>query len=179
LETLALEKHRILHTLSVDGQPANLFQPLVDQRTFCRIDAGTVALEDTALRLLAKAFQQTDHLRECVETALTLVLINDGPVAHEVWWQLASILKEPVLTLSLLPDNTCEPFDNRASLVQLRKWQLEQIATIIRNVDESCLSEDTLALSDALEKRVLPWLQSLGELISLWHETVLAGSKLG
>jgi hypothetical protein len=26
---------------------------------------------------------------------------------------------------------------------------------------------------------VLPWLQSLSELISLWHETALAGSQLG
>jgi hypothetical protein len=26
---------------------------------------------------------------------------------------------------------------------------------------------------------VLPWLQKLGELIQLWHETALAGSRLG
>jgi len=88
-------------------------------------------------------------------------------------------LKEPVITLSLLPENTCEPFDNRTSLTQLRKWQLEQVAAIIRDVDEACHSEDTIPLSNALENRVLPWLQSLSELICLWHETVLAGSRLG
>jgi hypothetical protein len=55
---------------------------------------------------------------------------------------------------------------------------LEQIAAIIRDVDEACQSEDTIPLSNALENRVLPWLQHLGELISLWHETVLAGSQL-
>jgi hypothetical protein len=179
LETLALEGHRILYSLSVDGQPVNLALPLLNQRIFCRVEAGTVALEETALLLLKKAFQQTDLARECVETALTLVLINDGRVAHEVWWNLASVLKEPVITLSLLPENTCEPFDNRTPLAQLRKWQLEQIAAIIRDVNEACHSEDTIPLSNALENRVLPWLQSLGELISLWHETVLAGSRLG
>jgi hypothetical protein len=179
LETLALERHRILYSLSVDGQPANLALPLLDQRIFCRVEAGTVALEETALLLLKKAFQQTDLARECVETALTLVLINDGRVAHEVWWNLASVLKEPVITLSLLPENTCEPFDNRTPLAQLRKWQLEQIAAIIRDVNEACHSEDPIPLSNALENRVLPWLQSLSELISLWHETVLAGSRLG
>jgi hypothetical protein len=166
-------------SLNVDGQPVNLALPLLNQRIFCRVEAGTVALEETSLLLLKKAFQQTDHARECVETALTLVLINDGRVAREVWWNLASVLKEPVITLSLLPENICQPFDNRTSLAQLRKWQLEQIAAIIRDVDEACHSEDTIPLSNALENRVLPWLQSLGELISLWHETVLAGSRLG
>ncbi len=179
LETLALERQRILCSMSVDGQPLNLALPLPDQEIRHRVEAETVALEETALLLLKKAFQQTDFARECVETALTLVLINDGKVAREVWWNLASALKEPVITLSLLPENTCEPFDHRTSLAQLRKWQLEQIATIIRAVDEACHSEDTIPLSNALENRVLPWLQSLSELISLWHETVLAGSQLG
>ena len=179
LETLALESHRILYSLSVDGRPVNLALPLLNHKFFCRVEAGTVALEETSLLLLKKAFQQTDLARECVETALTLVLINDGRVAHEVWWNLASVLKEPVITLSLLPENTCEPFDNRTSLTQLRKWQLEQIAAIIRDVNEACHSEDPIPLSNALENRVLPWLQSLSELICLWHETVLAGSRLG
>ena len=178
LETLALERHRILCSLNVDGQPVNLALPWLNQKICYRVEAGTVALEETPLLLLKKAYQQTEHARECVETALTLVLINDGRVAREIWWNLASVLKEPVITLSLLPENTCEPFDNRTSLVQLRKWQLEQVAAIIRDVDEACHAEDTIPLSNALENRVLPWLQSLGELISLWHETVLAGSRL-
>ena len=179
LETLALERQRILCSLNVDGEPVNLALPWLNKRICCRVEAGTVALEETPLLLLKKAYQQTEHARECVETALTLVLINNGRVAREVWWNLALALKEPVITLSLLPENACEPFDNRASLTQLRKWQLEQIAAIIRDVDEACQSEDTIPLSNALENRVLPWLQSLSELISLWHETVLAGSRLG
>jgi hypothetical protein len=179
LETLALERQRILCFMNVDGQPVNLALPLLEQRICCRVEAGTVALEETPVLLLERALQQTDHARECVETALTLVLINEGQVAREVWWNLASVLKEPVITLSLLPENICQPSDNRTPLAQLRKWQLEQIAAVIRDVDEACHSEDTIPLSNALENRVLPWLQNLGELISLWHETVLAGSRLG
>ena len=179
LETLALEKQRILCSLSVDGEMINLALPLLDPETFSRVEAGTVALEEMPLLLLKKAFQQTDYVRECVETALTLVLINDGDVAHEVWWNLAKKLKEPVLTLSLLPDDICGPASAGASLTQLRKWQLEQVAAIIRDVEKTCHSEDTIPLSDALERRVLPWLQKLGELISLWHETMLAGLQLG
>ncbi len=179
LEALALEKQRILYSLSVDGQPANLALPVSGQGSFSRVEAGTVALEETVLLVLKKAFLQTDYARECVETALTLVLINNGRVAHEVWWNLALVLKEPVLTLSLLPDNICGATDGYTSSTRLRKWQLEQIASIIRDVDEACHAKDTIPLSNALENRVLPWLQNLSELISLWHETALAGSRLG
>jgi hypothetical protein len=179
LETLALESRRILYSLSIDGQPVNLTLPLPAQGIFFHVEAKTVALEETSLLVLKQAYQQTDHARECVETALTLVLINNGRGACEVWWNLASVLKEPVLTLSLLPDNVCGTTDGRTSLTQLRKWQLEQIATIIRDVNEACHVEDTIPLSNALENRVLPWLQNLSELICLWHETVLAGSRLG
>ncbi len=179
LEALALERQRILYSLSVDGQPVNLALPLRGREVFNRVEAGTVALEETSLLLLKKAFQQTDYARECVETALTLVLINNGQVAHEVWWNLALILKEPVLTLSLLPENVCGAADGRTSSLQLRKWQLEQVAAIIRDVDEACRSQDSLPLSNALENRALPWLEKLSELICLWHETVLAGSRLG
>jgi len=179
LEALALGRQRVLYSLSVDGQPVNLAMPLRGQETFCRVEAGTVSLEETALLLLKKAFQQADYARECVETALTLVLINDGQVAHEVWWNLALILKEPLLTLSLLPERVYHAPDGQIPAAQLRKWQLEQIAAIMRDVNVACCTEETIPLSDALENRVLPWLLNLSDLISLWHETVLAGSRLG
>jgi hypothetical protein len=179
LEALALERQRVLCSLSVDGESVNLALPLIRAGTFCRIEAGTADLKETSVLLLKTAWQQADLAREQVETAITLVLINDGHVARELWWNLARRLKEPVLTLSLLPDDSCGPANGRASLTQLRKWQLEQVAAIIRDVDEACRSEDTIPLSNALENRVLPWLQKLSELISLWHDTAMAGERFG
>ena len=179
LETLALERQRVLCSLSVDGELVNLALPLIRVGTFCRVEAGTAALKETSVLILKTALQQADLARHYAETAITLVLINDGHVARELWWNLARQLKEPVLTLSLLPDNACGPRNGGASLSQLRKWQLEQVAAIIREVDEACHSEDTIPLSNALENRVLPWLQRLNELISLWHDTVVAGGRLG
>ena len=179
LEALALEKQRILCSLSVDHEPMNLALPLASGKGFRRVEAETIPLEERSLLLLKTALQQADQARACVETAVTLVLINELHVARELWWNLAKQLKEPVLTLSLLPDNACGPANGRASLTQLRKWQLEQIATIIKDVDAVCHAEDTLPLSNALENRVLPWLQNLTELIILWHETAQVGSRLG
>lgn len=179
LETLALEKQRVLSSFQVDGQTASLTVPLPNHFAFSRIEAESVELDESVLLLLKTALQQTTHARECVETALTLVLINDSDVARELWWNLARQLKEPVLTLSLLPDHLCGPTNGRASLKQLRKWQLEQVAAIIRDVDQACHTGDTIHISNALETRVLPWLDSLVELIQLWHETALAASRLG
>ena len=176
LETLALERQRVLSFLSIDGQPVNLALPLKVRGTFCRIEAGSIALENRSRLLLKTAFEQTDHARECVETALTLVLINNGAVACEVWWNLARQLKEPVLTLSLLPETDEPRAQGQASLIQLRKWQLEQLGMILREVAAVCHGEDVIQISNALENRVLPWLQGLGDLIQLWYETELSGS---
>ncbi|MDR3457821.1 MAG: hypothetical protein P4N60_10280 [Verrucomicrobiae bacterium] len=179
LETLALENQRVLCALHIDGYPTNLALPLPRFGKFSRIDAESVALDESILLLLKTAYQQANHVRECVETALTLVLINNAQVAQELWWNLAHQLKEPVLTLSLLPDHLCGHSGGSASLKQLRKWQLEQVAAIIRHVDAACHAGDTIQISNALESRVLPWLEKLIELILLWHETAMAGSRLG
>jgi len=178
LEAAALERQHVLCSLSVDGEPVNLGQPLVDNGTFCRVEAGTADLKETSGLLLKTALWQAELARDYVETAITLVLINDGRVACELWWNLARQLKEPILTLSLLPDNACGSGNGGAALTQLRRWQLEQVAAIIRDVDETCHSDDTIPLSNALENRVLPWLQKLCELIGLWHETAMAGKRL-
>jgi hypothetical protein len=179
LETLALENQRVLCAFNVDGCATNLALPLPRLEKFSRIEAETVALDESILLLLKTAYQQTSRARECVEAALTLVLINNANVARELWWNLAHQLKEPVLTLSLLPDHLCGQSSGSTPLKQLRKWQLEQVAAIIRRVDKACDTGDTIHISNALETRVLPWLEKLGELIQLWHETALAGSRLG
>ncbi len=180
LETLAMEQHRILCSFLVDGEAAVLssnFPPA--SRRFSRIEATTMDLEDLPLQILTAARQQIDEARTQAEQAAVLVLINEGCVAREVWWKLARTLKEPLLTLSLLPDTICGSQNGSASLTQLRKWQLEQLATILRAVDEACWSDQSSMLSNALENRVLPWLHKLQELLTLWYQTALAGCRAG
>ena len=178
LESLALAGQRVLAVFAVDGCSLNLSLPLVDQRAFCRIDAQTIPLNELPLLLLTTAGQQVARARASVEAALTLVLINSHSTARELWWNIACQLKEPVLTLSLMPENLC-PHCCGTSFHKLRRWQLEQIAVIVRKVDAACNSQDNIQLSDALEKLVLPWLEQLDEHIQLWHDTTLAGVRLG
>ena len=90
LETLALASQRVLAEFSVDGCRLDLSLPL-DRRTFSRIDAVTLPLNELPLLLLANASQQVDRARASVEAALTLVLINNPTTARELWWSLASL----------------------------------------------------------------------------------------
>jgi hypothetical protein len=178
LEMLAMEQQRILCSLTVDSQPTNLADLPAGQSDFARIEAESLALDAIPLQLLKTARQQTLDTRDQVQAAVTRVLINSAVQAREFWWRLARELKEPLLTLSLLPENTCGQTNGAASLKQLRKWQLQQLAAIIRDVDAAAASPDTITLSTALENRVLPWLDKLHDLICLWDETVSAGSRL-
>lgn len=176
LEALAMERQRILCAFSVDGRPANLAQSTASRNGFTRVAAETVDLEDLPRQLIWTALQQTVQAREETLAAVVLVLINEGVVAREFWWKLASELKAPLLTLSLVPESVCGPTHGSVSLTQLRKWQLQQLASIIRDVDEACWMEDPNYLSNTLENRVLPWLDKLHESLDLWHKTALAGA---
>ncbi|HEX4341798.1 MAG TPA: hypothetical protein VH255_00305 [Verrucomicrobiae bacterium] len=175
LETLAMEHQRILCTFNVDSAPANASQL---GGTFYRIEAATVDLDNMPLQVLQTALLQTAEARARVESAITVVLINEGNAAREFWWDLAQVLKLPLVTLSLLPESMCGSSSGVASPGKLRKWQFQQLAALIKDVDEACWCEDAGVLSNALENRVLPWLQTLHELILLWRETAEAGTRL-
>jgi hypothetical protein len=174
LDTLALQQHRILCSFHLDGQPTEPGRPLAAYGSFSRVEGQTMDLDEMPLQLIQTAMQQLASARQNAESAIVLVLINNGAVAREYWWELARKLKEPLLTLSLLPSDVCGASNEFASVGQLRRWQLEQLATILRNVDQACWSEDTGVLSSVLENRVMPWLDSLNDSVLLLHDTLHA-----
>jgi hypothetical protein len=171
LERLALGQHRILCWVSVDGESVPLAQPGGLVKDFTLLEGETMSLNEVPAHLIKGALHQTAAVRARVQKAVELVLINNGRTARDLWWELATALKEPLLTLSLVPDTICRPARGRASLVQLRKWQLQQLGCVIQDVDDVGLREDPARLAEALEKRVLPWLDNLQESLELWYET--------
>jgi hypothetical protein len=172
LDFLALQQQRILCWLSVDGEPANLTQAGRRIQSFSQIEAETMGLAEVPSQLIKAALQQATTARTRVQSAVELVLINNGRRARELWWSLSVSLKEPLLTLSLLPDSICGPDNGRATMAQLRKWQLQQLGSLIQDADAACESDDTIALAEALETRVLPWLNKLHESLQMWSEAV-------
>jgi hypothetical protein len=57
-------------------------------------------------------------------------------------------------------------------MLQLHRWQLQQLGAILRHVDDSCWVEGAADLSNALEQRVLPWLEGLQTTLELWHSNL-------
>jgi hypothetical protein len=141
------------------------------------VEAASLDLEQFPLQLIRTAMHQTAQALGEVQTAIPIVLINDTDAARELWWKIAAKLKCPLLTLSLLPESNRCPESGRATLGELRKWQLQRLASLMKEVDDACSAEDTRALSNVLERRVLPWLEMLGDSLELWLETFPANSS--
>jgi hypothetical protein len=177
LESLALEQQRVLWSFSVDGDAESSAGVLSAPGQFLRVIGQSITLEQMPLRLVENSIQQTSQVHAQVQEAVTRVLINEARYAHEIWWSITRELKQPLMTLSLLPDDTCGN-TRGTSLMQLRRWQLQQLACVIKDVDLACQSADPTALSDALETRVLPWLEGLQESLDLLRHTVLAAHDL-
>lgn len=177
LETLALERQRVLFTFTVEGDLCSNHDAGAQLNGRFRVDAKSVDLTEMPLRLIETAQQQTADARAEVESAVSIVLINAGRPAQELWWNLTRKLKDPLLTLSLLPPGLFGPENGSASPLQLRRWQLQQLAVIIREVDAACWSPDPVTLSNALENRVLPWLDALLLSTTLLHDTTLAAAR--
>ena len=177
LETLAMEQQRVLFSFRVDGARVNLSAMLPSEKRFAKIEAETINLAQVPLQLIKTAMVQAAEARDQVIGAVTLVLINEPGWAREHWWNLLRLLKQPFLTLSLMPENAYGSNAAGASLMQLRNWQLQQLAAILKDVDAACWCDDSAALSNALEYRVLPWLHGLESSLELWHETISLGQQ--
>ncbi len=172
LETLAMERQRLLFSLRVDGTRMSLSSAVPFPTRFANIAAETIDLAQVPLQLIKTAMTQAAEAQEKVLATVTLVLINEQAPARELWWNLVGLLKQPFMTLSLMPESSYSSSSGGASLMQLRRWQLQQLAAILRDVDEACWSAAPAALSNALEQRVLPWLNGLRSSLELWHETL-------
>jgi hypothetical protein len=168
LDLLALERQRVLHSFSIDGRRTGLTGTLDWKSAFRRIEGETIRLEQVPQQLIKLALQQTERARAQVHAAVAQVMINDGHMAREFWWELATTLKEPLLALSLLPEAVRAADDGVASARQVCKAHLTQLGSVLRDVDEACWSKDSTLLSNALENHALSWLNSLHSTLSQW-----------
>ena len=176
LETLAMEQQRVLCSFSVDGKPNHPHASRGNVEPFAHVEGQSIDLDQMPLHLIMAARAQAAHAQASIHSLVTSVLINEGQVAREFWWNLVAELKQPLVTLCLLPDGTFDDGQGGASWIRLHRWQLEQLAMVLKDVDEACWAEDSRVLSHALEHRVLPWLEDLRASLELSYETLLAGS---
>jgi hypothetical protein len=176
LEMLALRQGRILSAMRVDGEPVELEAAEARGGSFQRIEAETTGLEEMPLQVLSTALEQTNDLLARAESALAQMCINDARGAREIWWRLAGRLKLPLVTLSLLPESAAA--SGGVAPLQMRRWQLEQLAEIIRVLDGCAEAADAGPLIEAFENRLWPWLWRLRQTLLLQREALSAGARL-
>jgi hypothetical protein len=174
LETLALEKNRLLCAIKVDGVALNLAENLLSYRRFSRVEAETIHVEQLPLQLVQTALRQCAQLKGHLRQAVARMMINDSSNARHLWWNLASELKHPLVTLGLLSNEAYELVQDGGSVSQLRNGHLQQLAVIMREIDKLPCSDDPTALSDSLEEQVFPWLARLEKSLTQALETLLA-----
>jgi hypothetical protein len=176
LEAIALERHRVLWSFNVEpaAQPSEAWE---SERTPLRVIGLTFDLEDVPLRMVSIALEQTEDAKRNVLEVMASAIAAEGTVTRERWWKMARQLKQPLLTLSLLPENLFGDTTNTVSVMQLRRWQLEQLGATLREVDEACWSRDAQQLPKILEARVMAWLSKLGDSLELWREILLARAE--
>jgi hypothetical protein len=172
LEALALEQQRVLCSFTVDGEALSPETDPVEVPSYSRIEGATFDLEEWPLELVCTAREQARQALHQVQSGVVLVLINNGQLAREWLWSLTKLLKEPLLTLNLLPEKLWGRSYNNVSVTRLRKWQLQQLGGIIRELDQAAWEDDSQMLAQALETRALPWLENLLAFFDLWYETL-------
>ena len=101
LETMAMERQRLLFSFRVDGARINLSAMLPTHSTFTKVEAETIDLAQVPLQLVKTALTQTVEAREKVQASVAVVLINEAGWAREHWWNLVRVLKAAVYDLEL------------------------------------------------------------------------------
>jgi len=171
LEILALCQQRILFSLTVDGMALNLGDTSLPSRRFKRVVASTISFDQLRFQLLRAARKQVEHLKSRVEGAVLLALINDWPVVQRCWWDLLPDLKEPLVTLSFCTELFPQPPPLPLSVFRGRVIEAEHLGRLLSELESICEQRDGASFSDALEQRLLPWLEQLDDSLARFNET--------
>ncbi|MGZ5544894.1 MAG: hypothetical protein ACXWIU_09475 [Limisphaerales bacterium] len=169
LEQVALKRQRVLFSLTINGTPVSLGEPLSPFKTFHKIAARTIGFDQLGFQLVAVAADQVNTLHERVERLTLQVMINEWPKAEALWWELMPELKDPLLTLSFVPQNVeVLPNGEEISPKALKRFTVD-LVKILEQIEEILTRKELLELSDALENRLLPWLRGLGHSLYRFH----------
>lgn len=169
LERVALKRNRVLFSLTINGTPVGVGEPLVQFKSFHKVAARTISFGQLGFQLVAVAADQVNALHERVERASLQVMINDWAKAEQLWWDLMPELKDPLLTLSFVPASVeALPHGEEIGAKALKRFTLD-LVKILEEIEEILTRKELLEFSDALENRLLPWLRALGHCLYRFH----------
>ena len=168
LELLALRQDRVLASLTVDGEPISLSQVSCVKGGFSLVQAFSIGFSELAESVASTTRLQVCELKSKVDNAVTLVLINPWGPALKYLTQVEAELRTLLVVLHFLQELTGSPmmniqFGNRTLLEHLSEF-----LSIINCIDQAEIQQDVITLSDVLENKLSPWLQTLIGYLSNW-----------
>lgn len=170
LESVVLSRRRLLCMLHVDGVPTDLDNPSPLHKPTRVVSAESIAFDQLHQQLVLLTRERVKLLIERTRSAALLVLINDWEQSRRIWNNLLPELRQALLALCVLP-----PMANAVDRESYSNVRLaELLGRILADVNYVMSQRSPEELSDALEQRVLPWLDLLQLSLEKWNETAPA-----
>jgi len=168
LELIALRQDRVLASLTVDGKAISLSQVSGMKGEFCLVQAFSIGFAELAQSVAITTRLQVCELKSKVDAAVTLVLINPWTPALQHLKQLEAELRTLLVVLHFLQELTGSPmmniqFGNRTMLEHLSEF-----LSIINSIDHAESKQNLILLSDVLENKLSPWLNTLIGYLGNW-----------
>ena len=165
LEVMALRRERVLISLIVDGIPLSLQSALKHLPDFRFVAGRTVSIDCLGLELLVAARRQVMDLTERARLNALQVLINPHSVGRRLWRELQPDLREPLLTLSFMPEISQTSIEGMPVMMPSLTSLAEELASLSRRMESLTTGNaDVYALSEGFEL-VSCWLDHLKEAI--------------
>lgn len=164
LESLALRHERVLSSVLVDGIQVAPSEARISNGSFQSIRADSLTFDELGRQMVRAVRTRVNELRERVKGMQFLVLINNWDVAQWLWWELVPDFKTPMIELSFLQ----ELWGTRLEQLKIQDRNVVQhwdmIGPIHAEIEMLLQRQESLVnLSDALERKLGPWLMQLGE----------------
>ncbi len=150
---------------TVDGTALSLHRSLEEISEYKVVAGRTAGIDFLGVELLSSARRQAHDLLERVREISLLVLINKPKAGAEMWLDLQPDLREPLLTLSFLPEISQISAEGLPVLTPSLIALTEELAGLSRRMDAlTSLECDVLTLSEGFDL-VQSWLNNLMEAI--------------
>lgn len=170
LESVVLSRSRLLCTLHVDGVPTDLDNPSSLHRPTRVVAAESIAFDQLHQQLVLLTRERVKLLIERTRNAALIVLINDWEQGRRIWNSLLPELRQALLALCVLPPTGPGAGAELYSNVRLAEF----LGRIFADINDVVSQRSPEELSDALEQRVVPWLDLLQLSLEKWNETAPA-----
>ena len=159
LETLALSKRRLLFSMTVDGNPVSLNRPLDRRGSGFTVVARSIGFEQLGFQLISVAEEQCNQLIQRLQNLSLLVLINSWEKGQEGWMRLLPELKDPILTISFIPDGVGLLPGGESISCRAVPRRTDDLSVVLVEIERVAERRDPEEFSNVLESRLLPWLQ--------------------